>query len=231
MRAAALALCATAALAAAPPASFDCAYRQLALDYGASLQPFRPAASWSQMADALAGAPEAQNCSLSLPAAPANASRFSYLPLPAAGTPNVYYIAAAGGADSNPGTQALPFATVERGLAAARAGAPAAKVSDEGYNDRLRAAAAAAEAAARERVGAAEAAAAAAGGTPTLPSPQDVLARHAPAPPSQELRAALSVCNMALCPTFTTPAAAAAAAWTAARPAPRPLRPREWRRA
>ena len=116
-------------------------------------------------------------------------------------------------------------------LAAARAGAPAAKFSDEGYNDRLRAAAAAAEAAARERVGAAEAAAAAAGGTPTLPSPQDVLARHAPAPPSQELRAALSVCNMALCPTFTTPAAAAAAAWTAARPAPRPLRPREWRRA
>jgi hypothetical protein len=117
---------ATSALALrGPPASFDCAYRQLALDYGASLQPFRPSASWAQMADALAGAPEAQNCSLSLPAAPANASRFSYLPLPAAGTPNVYYIAAAGGADSNPGTQAAPFATVERGLAAARAGAPA----------------------------------------------------------------------------------------------------------
>ena len=107
-----------------PSASFDCAFRQLALDYASSLQPFRGPSAWSAMSDALTGAEEAQNCSLTLPYAPPDAPRFSYLPLPAPGTPNAFYIDPEHGADGNPGSLAAPFQTVERGLAATRAGAP-----------------------------------------------------------------------------------------------------------
>lgn len=111
----------TGVAAVAPPASFDCAFRQFALEYAASLQPWRGKAFADATADALNGAIEAQNCSVSLPSQPA--SRFSYLPLPAPGTPNVYFIDAVNGVDSSPGTISLPFRTLARGLAATRAAA------------------------------------------------------------------------------------------------------------
>ena len=122
-------LAASAAMGAAssslPPASFDCAYRQLALDYAASLQPFRGPDSWAAAADALNGAVEAQNCSVrgdpDLPPAP----RFQYRPLPPPGTPAVFFVAP-WGSDTAAGTQASPFQTLPRGLSAVRTAAPAA---------------------------------------------------------------------------------------------------------
>lgn len=129
-RALGCALAATAALAARPPASFDCLYRQTMLDYAASLQPWRAPALFAGMADALNGAIEAQNCSVApaggaAPRAARDAARFVHRALPAAGAAATFYIDAAAGDDGAAGTLAAPFKTVPRGLAATRAAAPA----------------------------------------------------------------------------------------------------------
>jgi hypothetical protein len=44
--------------------SLDCPLRQVGLDYAMTLQPFRPLAAFQEVADALNGAIEAQNCSV-----------------------------------------------------------------------------------------------------------------------------------------------------------------------
>ena len=52
------------AAAAADRASLDCPLRQLQLDYAQQLQPTRAAVVFQELADALNGAQEAQNCSV-----------------------------------------------------------------------------------------------------------------------------------------------------------------------
>ena len=49
-------LLALAGPASADKASLDCPLRQIGLDYAASLQPFRPAVAFEEVADALNGA-------------------------------------------------------------------------------------------------------------------------------------------------------------------------------
>jgi hypothetical protein len=53
------------AAAHADPTTLDCPLRQLLLDFSQRVQPFRPASAFQAIADALNGAPEANNCSVS----------------------------------------------------------------------------------------------------------------------------------------------------------------------
>ena len=53
------------AAAHADPATLDCPLRQLLLDFSQRVQPFRPVSAFQAIADALNGAPEANNCSVS----------------------------------------------------------------------------------------------------------------------------------------------------------------------
>jgi hypothetical protein len=50
--------------ALADPTSLDCPLRQLLLDFAQQIQPFRPFPAFQAIADALNGAPEANNCSV-----------------------------------------------------------------------------------------------------------------------------------------------------------------------
>lgn len=77
---------------AASVASLDCPLRQIGLDYAHSLQPWRPAAAFQEVADALNGAIEAANCSVRPKAAlgDGDASRVAWAPLPAVGSGVTY---------------------------------------------------------------------------------------------------------------------------------------------
>jgi hypothetical protein len=80
---------ALAGIASADKTSLDCPLRQIGLDYAASLQPFRSAAAFEEVADALNGAIEAANCSVSPKAragGAASGSRVAWAPLPRAGS-------------------------------------------------------------------------------------------------------------------------------------------------
>jgi hypothetical protein len=50
--------------ARADPTTLDCPLRQLLLDFSQRLQPFRPLSTFQSIADALNGAPESNNCSV-----------------------------------------------------------------------------------------------------------------------------------------------------------------------
>lgn len=108
--------------ALADKASLDCPLRQIGLDYAATLQPFRPAAAFHEIADALNGAIEAANCSVApaqLAGSP-NASRVGWaeLPAPDSGSTLVYADATKGSDTAGDGTEAKPFATIQRALKA-----------------------------------------------------------------------------------------------------------------
>lgn len=109
--------------AVADKASLDCPLRQIGLDYAATLQPFRPPAAFQEIADALNGAIEAANCSVApksqLTGAP-TASRVGWakLPSPASGVTLVYADPSKGSDTTGDGSEAKPFATIQRALRA-----------------------------------------------------------------------------------------------------------------
>lgn len=95
------------------PADFECAWRALALEFAAEIQPARPAAALAAISDAL----QLQtlcNASYAPPARP---------PLPPHNTapPSTLYVDAALGDDANAGTQASPLAHVATAVSRARA--------------------------------------------------------------------------------------------------------------
>ena len=98
---------------------------QIGLDLARSMQPFRSAAVFQEVADALNGAPEAHNCSVkvSLPASStATASRVLSYPLPTSGhvvfaDPNM----GVGSDLTGTGTMASPFRSIERAMEEVRA--------------------------------------------------------------------------------------------------------------
>ena len=118
MKAVAL-LCVLAILPAAwaDQKSFDCKMRQLAIDYARQLQPDRSKMHFQQLADALNGAQEAQNCNVSVEHIPddhPDRPKFPVFDLPAAGS--MYYVDATKGKDSNPGTESEPFQTISHAV-------------------------------------------------------------------------------------------------------------------
>ena len=87
------------------------------------LQPWRPAAAFAEIADALNGAVEARNCSVAPAAAlpGATARRTLSFPLPStAASPITVFVDAARGADAADGSLGAPLATVEAALAMVR---------------------------------------------------------------------------------------------------------------
>ena len=128
---------ACAALSAAQPSvrdQFDCQMRELAVEFAERFQPLRSGQTFLDIADALDGTPEkASGCSVAGGAAARGAaaraaaagrtSRFPLLHAPAraAGPGGETFYVAVNGSDANPGTQAAPFATVAKALAASRA--------------------------------------------------------------------------------------------------------------
>lgn len=111
-------------LAAADQTSLDCPLRQIGLDYAASLQPFRPAAAFDEIADALNGAIEAANCSVKPKALQAgkfsaSASRVAWAPLPAgSGVGSIFADPTKGSDSAGDGTVSKPFRTIQRALKA-----------------------------------------------------------------------------------------------------------------
>ena len=111
--------------AAADRDSFDCSARALAVEFAASANPYLSAAHLQDIADALNGAPEkAKGCNVTVPRALAAARtaipKFRPFPLPASGAPS-FFVDYNKGSDAASGTQAAPFKTVARALAASRA--------------------------------------------------------------------------------------------------------------
>ena len=120
--------------ASADKTSLDCPLRQIGLDYAATLQPFRSAAAFQEIADALNGAIEAANCSVkpkALGGAASAASRVAWAPLPAAesgvgrvfadpskGNDNMCHI---GEHQCGDGSERKPFRTIQRALKAVSA--------------------------------------------------------------------------------------------------------------
>ena len=99
--------------------SFDCKMRQIALDYARKIQPFRTKMQFQQVADALNGAQEAQNCSVKVDIPDDGGWKPPSFPLPSS-TAAMFYVDANKGSDSNSGTESAPFKTIEKALAAAR---------------------------------------------------------------------------------------------------------------
>ena len=108
-RAAVLSALAAPPLSAAADPAFECAWRSLALEYAQQLQPFRPAAAF---ADIFAGLELGARCNQ------------TYVAPPAAAAATTYYIDFARGDDGAAGSQAAPFKTIARGVAAGRTAPP-----------------------------------------------------------------------------------------------------------
>ena len=129
----ALSLLALAASVLADQQSLDCPLRQVGLDFAQSLQPFRSPSVCQEVADALNGAIEAQNCSISPSAAAASSFSFgtrrvATFPLPTSGL--VMFVDPLVGDDiSASGARGAPFRSLSRALAAVRSARVAAKVS------------------------------------------------------------------------------------------------------
>ena len=105
--------------------AFDCKMRGLALEFANTLQPWRPAEAFAQIADALDGSPEkAPGCAVTNPGYGApGATRVG----PAASRPLLkdyaqIYVDAAAGSDTNPGTEGAPLKTLPAAVALSRAG-------------------------------------------------------------------------------------------------------------
>lgn len=125
----------------AVPQDFDCPMRQLAVEFAHKIQPRLTQAQLQQIADALDGAAEAQDCNTTVPshiaaAAPAADARdgvraLPRVPLPDASAPQ-YYADAEHGSDSNSGTEAKPFATVGKAVGACQGSPKCTVVLREG---------------------------------------------------------------------------------------------------
>ena len=100
--------------------SFDCKMRQLALDFAHKIQPFRSKTHFQMIADALNGAPEAQNCSVTVPDSYGGDDNvMNTLPLPA-GVTKTFYVDTIKGKDSYSGSIKSPFKTIVKAVKAAR---------------------------------------------------------------------------------------------------------------
>jgi hypothetical protein len=127
-------------LANGPTQSYDCSMRATALEYAMAIQPFRTAQDFQDVADALNGSPQfgTYNCGVSPSTVQFPAYRLPYssplppgkpmpwkdpsAPLPPSDASTAtFYIDPVGGSDSNPGTQASPFLTIQKGVDASRA--------------------------------------------------------------------------------------------------------------
>jgi hypothetical protein len=111
------------AVAFGSPQSLDCPLRQIGLDYAQQLQPWRPLSAFQQVADALNGAQEAQNCSVAptVTVASRMAPRIPIFPVPKTGYVVYADPSPLRGSDvTGDGSLARPFLSVERALAAVR---------------------------------------------------------------------------------------------------------------
>ena len=108
-----------------PSSAFDCGMRQLALHYARKLQPSRQTRHFQQLADALNGAPRAQQngCNVTLPGdwakvqfAQSSAGNF---PIPVETT--TIFVDPKNGNDTNAGTESLPLRTLQRAVTLSRA--------------------------------------------------------------------------------------------------------------
>lgn len=99
-------------------ASFDCKMRQLAMDFARKIQPMRTKLQFQQLADALNGSPEAQNCNVTPGNYNFSASRVGSFPAPQSG--QTFYVDSTSGSDSNPGTLSSPFKTIAKGVNSAQ---------------------------------------------------------------------------------------------------------------
>ena len=121
----ALLLLSAVALVRGDLTTLDCPVRQLGLDMAQKLQPWRPVAAFTEIADALNGAVEAQHCKVApsapvQPSAPTTRRTLSY-PLPTAEeSPITVFVDAAAGSDAADGSLTAPLATIEAALSAVR---------------------------------------------------------------------------------------------------------------
>lgn len=134
-------------LSRADQASLTCPLRQIGLDFAVSLQPWRPLAAFQAIADALNGAPESSNCSVTpwLSAGfqrsgdsphHATSNRAGLLPLPqwpdAEGGVVVFVDPSPfrGSDETGDGSEQSPFLSLRRALAAVRQARAAAGIRD-----------------------------------------------------------------------------------------------------
>lgn len=91
------------------------------MDYARNIQPFRSKMHFEELADALNGAEEAQNCSVTVDSTPndsLNSNGAPSFPIPVA--KSTFYVDASKGSDSNQGTLSSPFQTIAKAVTAAR---------------------------------------------------------------------------------------------------------------
>jgi len=93
--------------------SFDCQVRQLAYQYAQKIQPWR--SDFSSVYDAL----ELGTLCNTSSDITSKKQTFKF-PLPKAAQTSTFYVDPVSGSDSNPGTKALPFLTIQRGIIATR---------------------------------------------------------------------------------------------------------------
>lgn len=108
----------------ADQSTFDCKMRQLAMDYARKIQPWLTTAKLQELADALNGAKEAQNCNVSVAKRGSSSSEQqtrvekAESQFPEAG--NVYFVDANKGNDAGSGTEASPLKTIAAAVEASR---------------------------------------------------------------------------------------------------------------
>ena len=117
-----LVLCTVITGGLADQKSFDCKMRQVGMDYARKIQPFLTKTHLQEIADALNGAQEAQNCSVSIPDSISGLSQIRMTTRSSPGaTSTAFYVDAAKGSDSNTGSMDSPFQTIGKAVTAARA--------------------------------------------------------------------------------------------------------------
>ena len=106
--------------------SFDCKMRQMAMDFARKIQPFRSKQQFQQVADALNGAEEAQNCSVTvdMPDDAYGGRKLPAFPIPKQLEPfTTLYVDANKGSDSNSGSMSSPFKTINKAVSVAHSSA------------------------------------------------------------------------------------------------------------
>lgn len=103
--------------------SFDCKMRKMAMDFAHKIQPFRSEQYFKEIADALNGAKEAQNCNVSVPdfKIGENTNKRPPPAFPIPNTGSVFYVDAKKGSNANSGTKDSPFETITKAIFSARA--------------------------------------------------------------------------------------------------------------
>ena len=101
--------------------SFDCKMKQLAMDFARKIQPFRTKMQFQEIADALNGAQESRNCSVSVDVPEDGAGQHEppSFPIPR-GSSSAFFVDADKGSDSNSGSMSSPFKTISKAVEAAR---------------------------------------------------------------------------------------------------------------